>query len=429
MASNLIHRPKRWLTLWRLRFLMIFAVVGPGFITANVDNDPNGIYTYSSAGAKFGYALLWTMIPVTIALIVVQEMSARMGAVTGKGLSDLIREEYGLRPTFLMMVALIATNFGNIVGEFAGIASSLGLFHVSKWISVPLSAMFVWIMVVKGTYKSVEKIFLTASAFYVCYVIAGVMARPSWMEAAISTVKPPSFLMFGNINYLYLTISVIGTTIAPWMQFYLQASVVEKGVSARQYKASQIDVISGCVFTDVVAWFIIVACAATLYAHGHHDINSASEAAQALGPLAGKYAYLLFALGLFNASIFAASILPLSTAYSVCEGLGFESGVDKKFSEAPQFYWLYTILIIAGAVSVLPMGLETQIKVAVFSQFINGLLLPFVLVFMLLLINKTSLMGEYRNRRVFNTIAWATTVIIVGLTVSLLALTAMGKGS
>ena len=330
----------RRLKIWRMRLLMLLAVIGPGFITANVDNDAGGIYTYSAAGAQFGYRLLWVMIPMTIALVVVQEMSARMGAVTGKGLSDLIREEYGLRITFFMMIGLMITNFGNIVAEFAGIASSLGLFHISRYISVPVAAVLVWFLVVKGSYKSVEKIFLAASCFYFAYIIAGVLAGPSWKEAFIATFKPPVRAAFHDSAYLYMVIGVIGTTIAPWMQFYLQSSIVEKGITAREYRASRWDVILGCFFTDIVAWFIVVACAATLYAHGVRQIRDAADAAQALRPLSNEFAYILFAAGLFNASIFAASILPISTAYTVCEGLGFESGVDHKFSDAKVFYWL-----------------------------------------------------------------------------------------
>ncbi len=406
--------------LWRLRLLLIFSVVGPGFITANVDNDPNGIYTYSIAGAKFGYLLLWTLIPITLALIIVQEMSARMGAISGKGLSDLIREEFGFRSTFLIMLALVITNYGNIVGEFAGVASSLELFHVSKYVSVPLAAVFVWLLVVQGNYKSVEKVFLTASFFYICYIVAGVLAHPHWQTAAVATFVPPDWSGFRNKEYLYLMIGVVGTTIAPWMQFYLQSSIVEKGVTPKQYTASRIDVISGCIFTDVVAWFIIVACAATLYLAGHKDIADASDAARALQPLAGNYAYILFGAGLFNASLFAASILPLSTAYSVCEGLGFESGVDKKFSEAPVFYWLYTILIALGAGVVLWPRFPL-LKVAVLSQVVNGALLPFVLIFMLLLINKPEIMGRHTNSRFFNWVAWATTAIMIVLTIAMLA--------
>src|SRR5213595_910578 len=339
----------KFLKRWKTRILLFFAVVGPGFITANVDNDANGIVTYSQAGAQFGYKLLWTMIPVTIALIVIQEIPARMGAVTGKGLSDLIREEYGFRITFFMMIGILIINFGNVVGEFAGIAGSLELFGLSKYITVPICAFIVWIIVLKGQYKTVEKVFLVASFFYVTYIFAGILAKPAWIDALVSTVKPPPRETFQQPSYLYMVIAVVGTTIAPWMQFYLQASIVEKGVTARQYKTSRLDVIFGCFFTDIVAWFIIVACAATLYAHNHRDIENAADAARALGPLAGRYASILFGAGLFNASLFAASILPLSTAYTVCEGLGVESGLDKKFGEAKVFYWFYTILIAAGA--------------------------------------------------------------------------------
>jgi Mn2+/Fe2+ NRAMP family transporter len=407
----------KFLRRWKIRILLFFAVVGPGFITANVDNDAGGILTYSSAGAQYGHLLLWTMIPVTLALIVVQEMCARMGAVTGKGLSDLIREEFGFRITFFMMIGILITNFGNVVTEFIGIATSLELFGWSRYATVPVCGVIVWLIVVKGQYKTVEKVFLAASFFYITYIFAGVLAHPLWKDAAIATIKPPALRAFKDQAYLYMVIGVIGTTIAPWMQFYLQASIVEKGVTKRGYRASQLDVVTGCVFTDVVAWFIIVACAATLYVHNYRDIKYAADAAQALRPLAGDYAYILFAVGLFNASLFAASILPLSTAYTVCEGLGFESGVDRKFGEAPVFYWLYTLLIVAGAAVVLIPGLPL-IKIAVLSQVVNGIVLPFVLIFMLLLINKKELMGEYVNTRWFNAVAWVTTVVMVGLTVA-----------
>ena len=409
----------RFLKRWKIQILLFFAVIGPGFITANVDNDAGGIFTYSAAGAQFGHMLLWTMIPITIALIVVQEMCARMGAVTGKGLSDLIREEFGLRITFLMMLGILITNFGNVITEFAGIAGSMELFGVPKYYSVPICAVIVWLIIVKGQYKSVEKIFLAASFFYITYIFAGVIAKPAWIEAMKATVTPPHLAAFKQDSYLYMVIGVVGTTIAPWMQFYLQSSIVEKGVTRRQYKASKLDVIVGCIFTDVVAWFIIVACAATLYVHGQTEIREAADAAQALRPLAGDYAYILFSLGLFNASLFAASILPLSTAYTVCEGLGFESGVGRKFSEAPAFYWLYTILIVAGSVVVLVPGLPL-VKIIVASQVVNGAVLPFVLIFMLLLINKKELMGEFVNTTTFNIIAWATTVIMIALTALLL---------
>ena len=403
-----------WLKEWRVRIALVLAVVGPGFITANVDNDAGGIFTYSQGGAQFGYTLLWTMIPITIALIVVQEMSARLGAVTGKGLSDLIREEFGLRLTFIVMVTLVITNFGNVVTEFAGIASSLELFGWSKYIVVPVCAFIVWVLVVRGTYATIEKVFLTASAFYVCYIIAGVLAHPNWKAAAFATVTRPEAAGIRNYSYLYMVIALVGTTIAPWMQFYLQASIVEKGVSVKQYRASRWDVILGCVFTDVVAWFIIVACAATIYANGQHNISNASDAAQALRPLAGEYAYLLFAGGLFNASLFAASILPISTAYAVCEGMGFESGLDKKFHEAPVFYWLYTVLIVLGAAVVLIPRLPL-VYVSVLSQVVNGIVLPFVLVFMLFLTNDRELMGEHVNGRGFNLVAWTTVIVVIAM--------------
>jgi NRAMP (natural resistance-associated macrophage protein)-like metal ion transporter len=402
---------------WRGRTVLFLAVVGPGIITANVDNDAGGILTYSQAGAQYGYLLLWTMIPVTLALIVVQEMSARMGAVTGKGLSDLIREEFGIRITFLMMIGILITNFGNVVTEFIGIATSLELFGLSRYITVPVCAVIVWLIVVKGQYKSVEKVFLAASFFYITYIFAGSLAHPVWKDAVTATIKLPGLHAFGQQAYLFMVIGLVGTTIAPWMQFYLQASVVEKGVTRRGLQASRWDVIVGCIFTDVVAWFIIVACAATLFLHGYRDIKYAADAAQALKPLAGQYAYILFAVGLFNASLFAASILPLSTAYTVCEGLGFESGVDHKFSQAPVFYWLYTLLIAAGAAVLLIPGLPL-IRIAVLSQVVNGIVLPFVLIFMLLLINKKDLMGEHVNSPFFNVIAWGTTAVMIGLTMA-----------
>ncbi len=406
-----------FLKRYKTRILLFLAVVGPGFITANVDNDAGGILVYSQAGAQFGHLLLWTLIPITLSLIVVQEMCARMGAVTGKGLSDLIREEFGFRITYFMMLGILITNFGNIVTEFIGIATSLELFGLPRFATVPVCGVIVWLIVVKGQYKTVEKIFLAASFFYITYIVAGVMAHPLWKDATIATFKPPALHAFREQAYLYMVIGVVGTTIAPWMQFYLQSSIVEKGVSRRGLKGSRFDVITGCIFTDVVAWFIIVACAATLYLHGYRDIKYAADAAQALKPLAGDYAYILFAVGLFNASLFAASILPLSTAYTVCEGLGFESGVGQKFNEAPAFYWLYTLLIIAGGAVVLIPGLPL-LKIAVLSQVVNGVVLPFVLIFMLLLINKKELMGEYVNTPLFNVVAWLTTGIMIALTLA-----------
>ncbi len=402
----------RWLHRWKTHVVVFFSVVGPGFITANVDNDAGGIYTYTLAGARYGYQLLWTIIPMAVALLVVQEMCARMGAVTGKGLSDLIREEFGFRATFLVMGALVLANFGNIVAEFAGVASSLEIFGVSRYLSVPVSAALVWLLVVRGDYKGVEKVFLVASTFYLAYIVSGFLARPNWTQAALHTVRPTVRL---ETDYLMMVIGMIGATIAPWMQFYLQAAVVEKGVQARQYPESKVEVLVGCIFAMVVVFFIMVACAATLHSGGQREIPDAAQAAVALRPLAGPYASLLFAFGLFNASLFAASILPLSTAYSVCEGLGFESGVNKRFHEAPFFYWLYTLLIGLGAGVVLVPDFPL-IRMIVFSQVINGFLLPFVLIFMLLLVNRVDLMGEYTNSRSYNVIAWMTVVIVIALT-------------
>ena len=404
--------------IWRTRLIIIFAVLGPGFITANVDNDAGGILTYSQAGAQFGYTLLWTMIPITLALIVVQEMCARMGVVTGKGLSDLIREEFGLRITFVIMILLVAVNFTNVVTEFSGIAGSMQLFHVSKYISVPICSLIVWALVVKGDYKSVEKIFLIASVFYIAYIISSVLSGPDWHQAIVETVKLPSRSLWQNKDYVYMTIAVIGTTITPWMQFYLQASIVDKGVSIRQYKTSRLDVIIGSIFSDAVAWFIVVACAATLYTHGMRNITDPSDAAGAMKPLAGQYAFILFAAGLFNASLFAASILPLSTAYTVCEGLGVESGLDKSFNEAKFFYWLYSLLLFAGAAIVLIPNFPL-VKFSILSQVLNGVLLPLVLIFMLKLINKHELMGKYTNTRWWNTVAWITVIIMIALSLVL----------
>jgi NRAMP (natural resistance-associated macrophage protein)-like metal ion transporter len=404
--------------IWRTRLVIIFAVLGPGFITANVDNDAGGILTYSQAGAQFGYTLLWTMIPITIALIVVQEMCARMGVVTGKGLSDLIREEFGLRITFFIMILLVAVNFTNVVTEFSGIAGSMQLFHVTKYVSVPICAVIVWALIVKGDYKSVEKIFLIASVFYIAYIVSSVLSGPDWHQAMVETVKLPPRSLWQNKDYVYMTIAVIGTTITPWMQFYLQASIVDKGVSVRQYKTSRLDVIIGSIFSDLVAWFIVVACAATLYTHGIRNITDPSDAAGAMKPLAGQYAFILFAAGLFNASLFAASILPLSTAYTVCEGLGFESGLDKSFNEAKFFYWLYSLLLFAGAAIVLIPNFPL-VKFSILSQVLNGVLLPLVLVFMLKLINKHELMGKYTNTRWWNAIAWVTVIIMIVLSLVL----------
>jgi NRAMP (natural resistance-associated macrophage protein)-like metal ion transporter len=412
---------RKLLSRFRYQIAVFFAVVGPGFITAVVDNDSGGVYTYSAAGAKYGYLPLWTLLPITVVLIITQEMCSRMGAVTGKGLSDLIREEFGLRMTFLLMTLLVLANLTNVMAEFAGVASSLELFHISRYISVPLAAVGVWFLVVKGNYQSVEKIFLFACVLYVTYIISGYLVKPDWKEAAIYSVKPVLLLDSG---YIYMLIGMVGTTIAPWMQFYLQSAVVEKGVTAKEYAASRIDVIVGCIMTTIIAFFIIVACAGAIYSVRPRDIQDAKEAAEALKPF-GNYAFLLFSAGLFNASIFAACILPLSTAYSVCEGLGFEAGVSKRVREAPIFYFLYTLLIVVGAGVVMIPGFPL-IQMILLSQVLNGVLLPFVLIFMILLINKQDLMKEWTNSRAFNLVSWITVVVMIGLTLALVEITIRG---
>jgi NRAMP (natural resistance-associated macrophage protein)-like metal ion transporter len=404
---------------WYRSFLIFLAVLGPGIITANVDNDAGGITTYSVAGAAFGYKLLWVFIPLVVALFVVQEMGVRMGAVTGKGLADLIREKYGVRLILFAMLGLVLSALGNTIAEFAGIAASMEIFGVSKYISVPLSALFVWYLVVKGSYKRVEKIFLMASALYFCYIISGVLAEPPWDVVLKETVTPHFEF---NSAYLAMLIGLVGTTIAPWMQFYIQSAVVEKGITMKEYKLSRIDVMVGVIMVNVVALFIVVACAATLNKNGI-SIETAKDAATALAPLAGQWASELFAFGLFNASLFAASILPLSTAYLICEALGFEAGIDKTWDDAPVFYWLYTFLVAAGAGIILIPNIPL-IPIMLWSQVINGALLPLVLVFMLDLINDRDLMGDYVNSRAFNLVAWTMTVVMIALT-TLLVITSI----
>ncbi len=403
---------------WRRRLTIFFAILGPGIITANVDNDAGGIATYSIAGAHFGYSLLWTLIPITAALIVVQEMSARLGAITGKGLGELIRENYGLRTTFYLMVALLVTDIGNTVAEFAGWAASMEIFGVPRWVSVPIGAFFVWWLVVKGNYKTVEKVFLVACTVYLTYVVSALFAKPVWTDVLKQTFEPR---IESSAAWVLMIIAIVGTTIAPWMQFYLQSSIVEKRIGPEEYRFSRWDVIVGCIFAAVVAFFIVVACGATLFPAGIR-IEGAEQAAIALRPLAGRWAGALFAFGLANASLFAASILPLATAYSICEALGFEAGVDKTWAEAPQFNVLYTSMIVIGAGIILIPGVPL-FPVLFLSQVLNGLLLPFVLFFVVLLINRTDLMGTYVNGRVWNVIAWSTVAVMVGLTLVLVITT------
>jgi len=380
-----------------------------------VDNDAGGISTYAQAGAQYGYALLWSLIPMTIALYVTEEMCARMGVITGKGLSDLIREEFGFRPTFFVMVTGFFVDLANVVAEFAGVAAAMQIFGVSKYIAVPIAAIIVWVLVLRGTYRQVEVIFFAACGFYLAYVLSAVLAKPDWLEAAKHTVIPN--LSFDS-GYLVMLTGLIGTTIAPWQFFYLQAGFVEKKVGPRQYPQARADVLIGSISCMVIVFFIIVGTAATLYVSGNRNITDAGQAAQALIPLAGKWAGLLFAFGLLNASLFAASILPLSTAHVICEGLGFEAGIDHKFREAPIFYWLYTILIAVGAGIVLLPNAPLW-KILIFSQVGNGIWLPVVVIFILLLVNRRELMGEYVNTLTFNVVAWATAVAMIVLTLVL----------
>ncbi|MBI5075086.1 MAG: Nramp family divalent metal transporter [Nitrospirae bacterium] len=385
--------------------------MGPGIITANIDNDASGITTYSVAGARFGYGLLWTLLPTTIALVVIQETIARMGVITGKGLSDLIRENFGVKTAFFMMLGLFVANFGNTIANLAGWAASMEILGFSKFVMVPVGAISIWILVTKGSYRFVEKILLFACLLYFGYVISGFMAKPDWGPVMKSAIIPQ---MRWNAEYVVLSIAIIGTTITPWMQFYLQSSIAEKGIKKEQYKASRLDVIIGCFITDIVSFFIIVTCGALLFPQGIR-INEASEAALALKPLAGEYAYLVFSVCLANASLLGAIIVPLATAYYVCEAMGWETGINKTFKEAPQFMWIYTMTIALASLVILIPG-APLVFLMVLSAVINGLLLPFVLVFALLLVNNRKLMGEYTNSRTYNYISWATVVTIIILT-------------
>jgi NRAMP (natural resistance-associated macrophage protein)-like metal ion transporter len=396
---------------WR-RVALFLAVVGPGIITSNVDNDAGGIATYTQAGSAYGYAMLWSLIPMTIALYVTMEMCARMGVITGKGLSDLIREEFGFRSTFFVMIVGFLVDLGNVVAEFAGVAAAAEIFGVSKYVAVPLAALVVWVLVLKGTYRQVEVVFLVACVFYLTYLFSALLSHPDWLLAARMTVIPSIHL---DTGYLVTLTALVGTTIAPWQFFYLQAGFVEKKVGPRQYPQARLDVLFGSISCMVIVFFIIICTAATLHASGLTNITDAGEAAKALIPLAGKWAALTFAFGLLNASLFAATILPLSTAHVICEGLGFEAGIDHKFREAPAFYWLYTILIVAGGGIVLLPNAPLW-KIFIFSQVGNGVWLPIVTIFILLLVNRKDLMGEYTNTVAFNVVAWVTAVAMILLT-------------
>jgi len=407
----------------RRRLMLLLAVVGPGLITSNVDNDAGGITTYTQAGSHYGYALLWSLIPMTIALYVTEEMCARMGVITGKGLSDLIREEFGFRSTFFVMVTGFFVDLANVVAEFAGVAEAMRIFGVSKFIAVPVAAFIVWILVLRGTYRQVEVVFLIACGFYLTYVFSAFLAKPDWLLAAKMTVLPT---FHPDSGYWVMLTGLVGTTIAPWQFFYLQAGFVEKKVGPRQYPQARADVLIGSISCMAIVFFIIVCTAATLWASGLRDVNTAEQAARALVPLAGKWAAYLFAFGLLNASVFAASILPLSTAHVICEGLGFEAGVDHKFKDARIFYGLYTVLIVVGAGLVLMT--DRLWAILIFSQVGNGIWLPVVIIFILLLVNRKDLMGEYVNTLTFNVVAWATAIVMIGLTV-MLAYTSLFSGA
>ncbi len=401
---------------WRRRVALFLMVIGPGIITSNVDNDAGGIAVYTQAGSSLGYTLLWSLIPMTIALYVTEEMCARMGVITGKGLSDLIREEFGLRSTFFVMVTGFLVDLGNVVAEFAGVAASMELFGISKYIAVPIAALLVWILVLKGTYRQVEVIFLVLCVFYLSYMFSALLAKPDWLLAARMTAIPSIHF---DVSYLITLTALVGTTIAPWQFFYLQASFVEKKVGPRHYPQARLDVLFGSISCMVIVFFIIVCTAATLNRSGLTNITDAAEAAKALVPLAGRWASYLFAFGLLNASIFSATILPLSTAHVICEGMGFEAGLDHKFREAPAFYWLYTILIVVGAGIVLIPNVPLW-KIFIFSQVGNGVWLPIVVIFILLLVNRKDLMGEHTNTLAFNVVAWITAVAMIALTVVLM---------
>jgi len=396
---------------------IFLAILGPGIITGSVDNDAGGITTYSVAGAVYGYNLLWTLIPSFIVLVVIQEMNARMGIVTGKGLADLIRENAGVKITFFIFIGLLLADIGNTTTEFAGVAGSMEVFGVSKYISVPIVGFMIWFLVVKGTYKIAERIFLIFSISLLMYVVSALMGKPHWGEIGHAIIKPDLPL---NAQSLTIIIGIIGTTIAPWMQFYMQSSVIEKGLTMKNYKYTLIDIVVGCVATVVVAFFIIIACASTLHENGI-QINEAKDAALALEPLAGELASELFAFGLFIASIFSATILPLATAFYVCEAFGFEAGIDKKWDEAKEFYVLYTgILILAAAIILIPNA--PLIAISLWSQVINGMLLPVVLVCMILLVNNKKIMGKHVNKLANNVVGWSAIAVLIGLSVTLLVL-------
>jgi NRAMP (natural resistance-associated macrophage protein)-like metal ion transporter len=393
------------------RLLLLLALIGPGIITGSVDNDVGGITTYSIAGAQYGYALIWTLIPAFIILLVVQEMNARMGIVTGKGLADLIRENFGVKITFFISLGLVISNIGNTTSEFAGVAGSMEILGMSRYLSVPLAGILVWFLVVKGSYRSSEKIFLVFSVFLLTYVVSALMQKPNWNDIGQSIIKPEIHF---DVGYISIVIGIIGTTIAPWMQFYMQSAVIEKGLKKEDYPYTMVDVVIGCVLTVGVAFFIVVACAASLHQNVNTQvIHEAKDAAIALRPVAGIFASQLFAFGLL-----IASILPLATAYYICEAFGFEAGIDKKLKEAPEFYTFFTAIMVVSILIILIPG-APLIPIILWTQIINGMLLPVVLISMMIIINKYEVMGNDRNGAVKNSIGWLTIIILILLTIAL----------
>lgn len=412
---------RSWFRQRWARVLLFLAVMGPGIITGNVDNDANGIATYSVAGAHFGYRLLWTLVLSTITLAIVQEMVARMGAVTGKGLADLIRERFRVRATVFVMLVLVLANWANTIGDFAGIAGAMEIFGVSRYLAVPVAAVLVWLLLVRGSYRVVERVFLAASFIFVAYVISAVLARPPWFEVVRAVVTPA---WQWDRPYVALVIGLIGTTVAPWMQFYQQAAVVDKGIGERDYRYARLDTYLGVISLNLVALFIVVACGATLFVRGV-TVETAADAAVALRPLAGRYAAGLFAIGLLNAGLFSVAIIPLSTAYSVCEAFGWEAGLDRSPREAPIFVGLFTALIVLSALVILIPGIPL-IPVMLLSQVTNGMLLPFVLVFLILLTGDREVMGTYRNSPMFSILSWVLVVAMAALSMLLIGVSLFG---
>jgi Mn2+/Fe2+ NRAMP family transporter len=405
----------------RTAFIATLAVLGPGIIAASAGNDAGGVSTYSAAGARFGYSMLWMIFVMTASLVIVQEMAARMGAVTGKGFAALIRERFGVRLALFAMIALLISNAATSVAEFAGIGASMQMFGISKYVAVPVMAFAVWALVTRGNFKNVEKVLLVLSLVFLSYILAGFLAKPDWAEVLKATVIPQ---FQWNPAFISLVIATVGTTIAPWMQFFVQSNMVDKGATVEDLTLQRVDVIGGAVSANIVAWFIIMTTGTVLFPQGI-KVTDAAQAALALAPLAGRFATVLFAVGLFGASTLAAAVLPLTSAYAITEAFGWESGVDRKWAEAPQFNAIFTFVIFFGAAVIMIPNINL-VAIMIFSQVINGVLLPFLLIFMMVLINDEKIMGTHTNGPVFNVIAWITIVVVLALTVVLLVMTLFG---